>query len=75
MWVNLDEIHVGFPVGADGADVAPVGEFFFVLILEGVCVYAVFVEHAWDDVVPKIVCGVCFASLRTTRLSVSWLKV
>lgn len=47
-WVGLEEVHVGGPVGFDGADVAPVVE---VLVAED----AVGLEHAGDDVAAEVV--------------------
>ncbi len=51
---NGNEIHVGFVVGFDGADVAPILRPDFVLIYEVVGVDAVFREDARQNVAAKV---------------------
>ena len=53
-----NEIHVGFVVGVDGADIAPVGFFFFIFVAKIVGVDAVLIDQARNDVLAKIVFGV-----------------
>ena len=53
-----DQIHVGFVVGVDGADVAPVGFFFFIFVAKIVGVDAMIFDQARDDVLAEIVPGI-----------------
>ena len=52
---NGNQIHVGFVIGLDGADIAPVGFFFFIFIAEIVGEDAMLFDDARDDVLAEIV--------------------
>src|SRR5277367_3395034 len=52
-----DQVHVGFVVGLDGADITPVGFFFFIFVAEIVGEDAMLFDDARDDVLAEIVFG------------------
>ena len=58
--VHGDQVHVGFPVGVQRPDVAPVLDRLAVLVAEVVREHAAVADHARDDVFPEIVRGVPF---------------
>src|SRR5580692_12992591 len=53
-----DQVHVGFVVSLDGADIAPVGLFFFVFVAKIVGEDAVLFDDARNDVFAEIMFGV-----------------
>ncbi len=55
---NGNQIHVGFVIGLDGADIAPVRFFFFIFIAEVVGEDAMLFDDARDDVLAEIVLGI-----------------
>ena len=54
---NADEVHVGFVVGVDGADIAPVERFLAVLVDEVVSKDAMLGDDAGKNVFAEIVGG------------------
>src|SRR5277367_6422882 len=52
-----DQVHVGFVVGLDGADITPVRFFFFIFVAKIVGVDAMLFDDARDDVLAEIVIG------------------
>src|SRR5580658_8391837 len=53
-----DQVHVGFVVGLDGADIAPVGFFLFIFVAKIVGEDAVLFDDARNDVFAEIMFGV-----------------
>src|SRR5271170_150995 len=54
-WGDGDQVHIGFVVGLDGADIAPVGFFFFIFVAKIVGKDAMLFDDARDDVFAEIV--------------------
>src|ERR1700691_5496827 len=54
---NGNQVHVGFVVGLDGADIAPVGFLFFIFVAEIVGEDPVLFDDARNDVLADIVFG------------------
>ncbi len=53
--IDGDQIHVGFPIGVEGADVSPVLYGFLVPVLKLECIDAPLFDHLGDDVFPEVV--------------------
>src|SRR5271166_3383305 len=54
-WGNADEVHIGFIVGVEGADVAPIESLLAILVDEVVGVDAVLGDDAGENVLAEIV--------------------
>src|SRR5690606_24981081 len=55
LWIDRDQVHVGFVVGVERANVTPVGVVLAVLVTEGERVHPVRVDHRGNDVPPEVV--------------------
>src|SRR5277367_1432811 len=53
-----DQVHIGFVVGLDGADIAPVGFFFFIFVAKIVSEDAMLFDDARNDVFAEVVFGI-----------------
>src|SRR5665647_419248 len=67
IWIDLGEFHVGFPIGIDGSNIAPIRHLVIAhpdaTLFETLREHTIFFNQMRDHVLAKIMAGILFVGI------------